>query len=84
MQCIDNKLEFSGHDSAESTLEKLMMGLDTYMRIKNKDAEEEQKKLEREQIRQEQIDEYEKSLAADRAKKEEQEKQRQLEMYVYY
>ncbi|KAI1693353.1 UBX domain-containing protein [Ditylenchus destructor] len=69
-----------GHDSAESTLEKLMMGLDTYMRIKNKDAEEEQKKLEREQIRQEQIDEYEKSLAADRAKKEEQEKQRQLEM----
>lgn len=69
-----------GHDGAETAIEKLMTGLDTFMRIKNKDAEEEQKKIEREQIRQEQIDEYEKALATDRAKKEEQEKQRQIEM----
>jgi len=56
-----------------------MMGLDTYMRIKNKEVAEEQSRLEREQIRQEQVEEYEKSLATDRAKQEELARQRQRE-----
>jgi hypothetical protein len=69
----------SGHDGSAQAVEKLMMGLDMYLRIKNKDLEEEQRRLEREQIRQEQVQEYEKSLATDRAKQEELAKQRQRE-----
>uniref|UniRef100_A0A915DM66 UBX domain-containing protein n=1 Tax=Ditylenchus dipsaci TaxID=166011 RepID=A0A915DM66_9BILA len=68
-----------GHDGAAQAVEKLMQGLDMYLRIKNKDVAEEQSRLEREQIRQEQVEEYEKSLAVDRAKQEELAKQRQRE-----
>lgn len=63
------------------TLERLMTGLDHYLQIKNKDAADELSRLEREQIRQEQIEEYEKSLATDRAKQEEIQRKKQLERW---
>ncbi|KAI1720420.1 UBX domain-containing protein [Ditylenchus destructor] len=68
-----------GHDNAENALQKLMMSLDTFMRVKHDEAADDQKRIEREQIRQEQAEEYEKALAADRAKREEEAKKLELE-----
>ncbi|KAI1718345.1 UBX domain-containing protein [Ditylenchus destructor] len=68
-----------GHDNAENALQKLMMSLDTFMRMKHDEAADGQKRIEREQIRQEQAEEYEKALAADRAKREEEAKKLELE-----
>jgi hypothetical protein len=69
-----------GHDAIDSVMEKLMSGLDRCMSIKNKDAAEEQSRLERQAFRDQQVEEYEQSLAIDRARQEELQKQRQLEM----
>uniref|UniRef100_A0A915CWP0 UAS domain-containing protein n=1 Tax=Ditylenchus dipsaci TaxID=166011 RepID=A0A915CWP0_9BILA len=68
-----------GHDGKERTVQKLLLGLDVYMRIKNREAAERHNKVEREQILQQQAEDYQKSLARDRAKQEEQAQQRQRE-----
>lgn len=65
---------------AENVMEKLMTCLDTFQEIKSRVAVEEQQRLEREAIRQEQVDEYEKSKAIDRARQEEAQRKRQEEL----
>lgn len=68
-------------------MEKLITCLDNFQVIKARLATEEHSRLEREAIRQEQSDEYEKSKAIDRARQEEIQKVRQREMYtlpIYY
>ena len=69
-----------GHDSIDSVMEKLMLGLDHYTRIKNKDAAEEQLRLERQAVRDQQVEDYEKALAIDQAKQEQIQRQRKQEM----
>ncbi|KAI6172420.1 AT hook and UBX domain containing protein [Aphelenchoides besseyi] len=69
-----------GSDDVDKVMDKLLTSLDKFQEIKNRDVAEEQNRLEREQIRQEQVSEYEKSLAIDRARQEEQTRQREQEM----
>jgi hypothetical protein len=69
-----------GTDMVENAMEKMMTCLDSFQSVKNRIATEEHSRLEREAIRQEQADEYEKSKAIDRARQEEQTRQRQKEM----
>ncbi|KAI6197351.1 hypothetical protein M3Y94_01213900 [Aphelenchoides besseyi] len=69
-----------GSDDVDQVMDKLLTSLDKFQEIKNRDMAEEQNRLEREQIRQEQVSEYEKSLAIDRARQEEQTRQREQEM----
>ena len=71
----------SGQDSSDSAIQKLMMGLDQYQLIRQQDQQEERSRMEREQFRREQVEEYEKGLAADRAKLEEANKLRQKAKY---
>jgi hypothetical protein len=65
-------------------MEKLITCLDNFQVIKDRLAAEEQNRMEREAIRQEQADEYERSKAIDRARQEEIQKVRQKEMYVIF
>lgn len=76
-----------GQDNLASAMQKLMIGLDQYQIIKDQDKQEERFRNEREQFRREQAEEYEQSLAADRAKqqeinrqKEQQKKEEQLKL----
>lgn len=57
-----------------------MHALDEYQRIKNRDNSDERERIERERVMQEQHDEYQRSLEADRAKDEERKRQQQLAM----
>lgn len=69
-----------GHDITSDCVEKVMACLDQYQLVKTRDLQEEQSRMERQQIRQEQVDEYEKSKAIDRARQQEQERKRNEEM----
>lgn len=68
---------FSGADTNDTAMEKLLSGLDRFQEIKNRSLAEEQRRIEREQMRQEQVTAYEESLAKDRAKQEEVTRQRE-------
>ncbi|MFH4984116.1 hypothetical protein AB6A40_010825 [Gnathostoma spinigerum] len=63
-----------GNYSKEQVVEKLVNGLDMHQRIKLTEAAEERERIERENVRREQAEEYQRSLAADKAKQEEQER----------
>lgn len=73
-------IDFLGQDGNDTVMQKLIAALDEHQRIINRDAAEEKERFERERVMQEQVDEYEKSLAADRAKQEELRRQHRLEM----
>ncbi|KAI6216312.1 AT hook and UBX domain containing protein [Aphelenchoides fujianensis] len=74
------ELPIRGADDVDAAMEKLLISLDKFQEIKNRDMAEEQHRMERAQIRQEQVDEYQKSLAIDRARQEEQMRQKQEEI----
>jgi hypothetical protein len=61
-------------------MEKMINCLDSFQQVKNRIATEEQNRLEREAIRQEQANEYELSKAIDKARQEEIQRQKQKEM----
>ncbi|KAI6183704.1 FAS-associated factor 1 [Aphelenchoides bicaudatus] len=69
-----------GTEIAETTMEKLINCLDNFQQIKSRIATEEQNRLEREAIRQEQVQEYEKSKAIDKSRQEEALRQKQREI----
>uniref|UniRef100_A0A0N5AAS5 UAS domain-containing protein n=1 Tax=Syphacia muris TaxID=451379 RepID=A0A0N5AAS5_9BILA len=69
-----------GFEAQSLVVDKLVNGLDNYQRIKNVDAALEKERQEREQILEEQAIAYEKSLAADRARVERLERERQQQM----
>ncbi|CAD5214817.1 unnamed protein product [Bursaphelenchus xylophilus] len=69
-----------GFDNATDCVEKIMQALDQYQAIKNKEEVEERGRLEREQIRQEQVTAYEESKAIDKARQQEQERKKQEEI----
>jgi FAS-associated factor 1 len=71
------QIDILGQESKESTIQKLMVSLDHYQQIREQERQEERNRIEREQFRREQAEEYERSLAADRVK--EQEKRRKQE-----
>lgn len=54
--------------------------MDQYRLIKQQESADERNRMEREQFRQEQVEEYQRGLAADRAKQEELRKKRQKEL----
>uniref|UniRef100_A0AC34QE48 UBX domain-containing protein n=1 Tax=Panagrolaimus sp. JU765 TaxID=591449 RepID=A0AC34QE48_9BILA len=64
----------TGQDSVDVALTKLIEGIDTYANVRNRALQEERARIEREQIRAEQVAAYEESKAADKAKQEEKEK----------
>ncbi|TMS34716.1 hypothetical protein L596_002251 [Steinernema carpocapsae] len=70
----------TGHEYINDVTDKLIQGLSEYMDIKTNERKEELERMEREQIRREQQEEYEKALAADRARQEEEERERQLQL----
>lgn len=69
-----------GTETSETVMEKLITCLDNFQSVKDRLSAEEQNRMEREAIRQEQADEYERSKAIDRARQEEIQKVRQKEM----
>jgi len=58
-----------------------MIGLDQYQGIRHQNQEEERGRLERELFRQEQAQEYERSLALDKAKQQELHEQKTKERF---
>uniref|UniRef100_A0A1I8AX84 UBX domain-containing protein n=1 Tax=Steinernema glaseri TaxID=37863 RepID=A0A1I8AX84_9BILA len=67
-----------GHEYINDVSDKLMLGLSKFVEIKNSDKKEESDRIEREQIRREQQEEYDKALAADRARVQEEEREKQI------
>lgn len=67
----------TGQDNLANAMQKLMIGLDQYQIVKKQDKQEERVRNEREQFRKEQAEEYERSLATDRAKQQEIKKQKE-------
>uniref|UniRef100_A0A915NAV8 UBX domain-containing protein n=1 Tax=Meloidogyne javanica TaxID=6303 RepID=A0A915NAV8_MELJA len=68
-----------GQEDVASAMQKLMIGLDQYQGIRHQNQEEERGRLERELFRQEQAQEYERSLALDKAKQQELHEQKTKE-----
>jgi hypothetical protein len=68
-----------GQETVASVVQKLMLGLDQYQGIRQQKQQEERGRLEREQFRREQAEEYERSLAADKAKQQELNEQKKKE-----
>lgn len=65
-------------------MQKLMLGLDQYQGIRHQNQEDERGRIEREQFRREQAEEYERSLAVDKAKQRELHEKKKKERFFLY